>query len=63
MKTTACCLLLKHKNKVDTLIVKTKDIEADSLQIETKPKSNIGFEEKFYIRPNLPLVDFDEETN
>jgi hypothetical protein len=35
-------------------------MEADSLQIETKPRSNIGFEESFFIRANLPLDDFDE---
>ena len=51
----------KHKDKTDTLVVKTKDMEADSLQIETKPKSNIEFEEKLYIRANLPLVDFDKK--
>lgn len=52
--------VFEHKNKIDSLVVKTKDMEADSLQIETKPKSNIGFEENFYIRANLPMVDFDK---
>ena len=50
----------EHKNKVDTLVLKTRDMEADSLQIETKPRSNIGFDENFYIRADLPLVKFDK---
>jgi len=48
-----------HKSQIDTLIVKTKDMEADSLQIETKPKSNIELDEKFYIRANLPIESID----
>jgi uncharacterized protein (DUF2141 family) len=49
----------KYQDKVDSLVLRTKDMEADSLQIETKPKSSIGFEEAFYIRANLPLTTID----
>lgn len=49
----------KHKSQIDTLIVKTKDIEADSLQIETKPKNTIEFEELVYVKANLPIEKID----
>lgn len=51
----------RHHNQTDTLVVKTKDLPADSLLLETKPKSTIEFKEKFYIKANLPLVKFDNE--
>jgi len=50
----------KYKNQIDTLVIKTKDMETDSLQIETKPKSSIEFDENFYIEANLPIEDFDK---
>jgi hypothetical protein len=49
----------EHKTQVDTLVVKTKDMEADSLQIETKPKNTIEFEELVYVKANLPIEKID----
>jgi uncharacterized protein (DUF2141 family) len=49
----------QHNNEADSLIVKIKDMDKDSLQIETKPKSSIGFTEKVYVRANLPIEDVD----
>ncbi|MGX1024994.1 Ig-like domain-containing protein [Psychroflexus sp. MBR-150] len=49
----------KHQSQVDTLVVKTKDMEADSLQIETKPKSMIKFDERVFIKANLPIEYID----
>ncbi|TKS57027.1 Ig-like domain-containing protein [Mesohalobacter halotolerans] len=49
----------KHKTQVDTLVVKAKEMETDSLQIETKPKNTIEFEELVYIKANLPIVKID----
>ncbi len=49
----------KHKTKIDTLVVKTKDMKADSLLIETKPKSSIRFDERVFIQANLPIVNLD----
>jgi len=49
----------KYQDKADSLVLRTKDMEEDSLTIETKPKTSIGFEEAFYIRANLPLINID----
>lgn len=58
-KTDSLIFSFSYQNRVDSLIVRTKDMEADSLLIETKPKSTIGFEENFYIRANLPFTKID----
>ncbi len=49
----------KHKNQIDTLIVKTKDIEKDSLKIESKPNNNIEFDEHVFLRANIPIEKID----
>lgn len=49
----------KHRSQVDTLVIKTKDMEADSLQIETKPKSSIEYDEHVFVRANLPIEEID----
>jgi uncharacterized protein (DUF2141 family) len=51
-----------HKGIIDTLTVKTRELPKDSLIVELKPKSKIEFNELVYIRPNLPIVDFDEKN-
>ena len=49
----------KHKNSIDTLTVRTKELYPDSLTVETKPKSTIELKESYYIRPNLPVTSFE----
>jgi hypothetical protein len=51
----------KHKNTVDTLTVRIKELYPDSLNIEIKPNGNIEINESVYIRPNLPIVAFNTE--
>jgi len=51
----------KHKNTVDTLTVRTKELYPDSLSIELKPKGNLELEESVYIRPNLPITSFSND--
>lgn len=51
----------RHQQQTDTLIVRIKDMQKDSLKIETKPKSSIGFKEKVYIRANLPIEKYNTE--
>jgi len=51
----------KHKNTLDTLTVRTKELYPDSLNIELKPKGNIELTESLYIRPNLPISTFNSE--
>lgn len=48
-----------HQNKIDTLVVKTRAMEVDSLQIETKPKNTIEFDELVFVKANLPIVEID----
>jgi len=58
-KTDSLIFSFNYQDTSDSLVVRTKDMEADSLQLETKPRSIIGFEEAFYIRANLPLTAID----
>jgi uncharacterized protein (DUF2141 family) len=58
-KTDSLIYSFEHKKKLDSLIVITRDMEADSLLVETKPRSTIGFNEDFYIRANLPITQID----
>jgi len=58
-ETDSLIFSFNHKNESDSLIVKIRDMENDSLQIETKPRSSIGFEEKVYLEANLPIVSVD----
>lgn len=59
LDTDSLVFSFQHKSQKDSLILRIKDMEKDSLQIETKPKSNIGFEENVYIRSNLPIINID----
>ena len=58
-ETDSLIFSFQHKSQNDSLIVTIKDMEKDSLLIETKPKSSIGFNENVFIRANLPLVKID----
>jgi uncharacterized protein (DUF2141 family) len=58
-KTDSLIFNFNYQKASDSLVVVTRDMEADSLQIETKPKSTIGFSENFYIRANLPITQID----
>ncbi len=58
-ETDSLIFSFQHKAENDSLIVKIKDMEKDSLQIETKPKSSIGFSENVYVRANLPIESID----
>ena len=49
------------KNKtIDTLVVKIREREKDSLIVKGSPRGNISFIEDFKIRGNIPLTNFDE---
>ncbi len=58
-KTDSLIFSFNYQDKSDSLVVKTKEMEADSLQIETKPRSIIGLKEDVYIRANLPITQID----
>jgi uncharacterized protein (DUF2141 family) len=60
LETDSLVFSFQHQSLKDSLIVRIKDMEKDSLQIETMPKSNIDFNENVYIRANLPIVDVDK---
>ncbi len=58
-KSDSLVFSFKHQGEADSLIVKIRDMEKDSLQVETKPKSSIGFAEKVYVSANLPIDEID----
>lgn len=58
-KTDSLVFNFNYQDKADSLVVRTKDMETDSLQIETKPRGTIGIRENVYIRANLPLKEID----
>ncbi len=53
--------LFSYKDVKDTLTVKTRELPKDSLVVEVYPKSKIEFNQSVYIRPNLPIISFDEK--
>lgn len=58
-KTDSLIFSFNYQDKSDSLVVKTKEMEADSLQIETKPRSIIGLEGDVYVRANIPITQID----
>lgn len=58
-KTDSLIFNFEYQKNSDSLVVVTRDMEPDSLQIETKPRGTIGIEEGFYIRANLPITKID----
>jgi uncharacterized protein (DUF2141 family) len=61
LETDSLVFSFQHKSAKDSLILKIKDMEKDSLVVETKPKSAIGFYEKVYVRANLPIEEVDSD--
>ena len=55
-------LFLAGKNKdLDTLVVRIRDMEQDSLIISSEPKGTIGFNQDFSIQGSIPFVTMIEE--
>lgn len=48
--------------KIDTFTVKTRKLAADSLVISSSHRSNIGFEDQFYLRSNIPITAVDTSS-
>lgn len=46
-------------NIIDTFTVKTKKLEVDSLKLNASHNRKIGFEDKFHILSNTPLIKID----
>ncbi|WP_343488187.1 Ig-like domain-containing protein [Allomuricauda sp. d1] len=44
---------------IDTFTVKTRKLEMDTLQLTPSHRSQIGFEDKFHLLANTPLVNID----
>jgi len=52
---------IKKEDYRDTLIVRLKELEKDSLKIKASPTSTLGLAEYFTITANTPLSDIDKE--
>jgi len=50
----------EYDYKKDSLTVKIRDKENDSLLVKTAPSGSLGFEEFFEVSGNTPLVKFDK---
>ena len=51
----------EYSYKKDSLVVKIKDKENDSLKIKSEPSGSIGFEEFFNVSGNTPLEKINKE--
>ena len=60
IKNDSLLFTVSKKNKLDTLTVKIREREKDSLIIKASPRSSISFIEDFYIEGNIPFTKIDE---
>ncbi|MBT8260548.1 MAG: Ig-like domain-containing protein [Bacteroidia bacterium] len=60
IKNDSLLFTVSKKNKLDTLTVKIREREKDSLIIKASPRSSISFIEDFYIESNIPFTKIDE---
>ena len=60
IKNDSLLFTVSKKNKLDTLTVKIREREKDSLIIKASPRSSISFIEDFYIESNIPFTKIDK---
>jgi uncharacterized protein (DUF2141 family) len=53
--------LVENKKYVDTLTVKIKEMEKDSLSFKTEPRGTISFNENFTIQGSIPFISINSE--